>query len=305
MLSQIIENKNKLRATLQLLATAMIWSSTFVLARVGVQEMGPLTLAGSRFCIAGILLLLVLKRQRYDFTQLNGHWFKLLMLGLLSFTIGNASIFFSSQYLPSTTVSLMMNFITPLVLIAGIVWLRELPVLTQYAGLLLALGGSLLYFHPQQIPMDNPGFVVLLLGLFGFAGYTILGRSIARSGKVYFLAQTAIPLLFGGGILLLVGLLLEGWPVFNSRAILILIWLILVNTILGYLLYNQAIAHLKAIQINVILNLTPFFTALIAWFLIGERISWRQGAGMLIIFTGTFLVQTNFSKRGRAPAVEE
>ena len=84
---------------------------------------------------------------------------------------------------------------------------------------------------------------------------------------------------------------MEGLPTFTLRIVLILLWLIVMNTILGYVLYNQAIIHLTAIQANVILNLSPFFTAILAWFLLGEKISLMQTAAMAIVFLGTYLVQ--------------
>jgi len=264
---------------------------------MGVKEMGPITLAGLRFFIAGVILVLYLRWQHFDFHSLKGHWGNLLALGLLSFTIGNGSIFIASQYLPSTTVSLSMNFITPLVLLFGIIWLKEVPGIIQVFGIIVALAGTVLYFYPQQIPVGNPGFGVLVFGLFGFAGYTTLGRFMARDQKVHFLAQTTFPLLFGGGILLITGLIVEGIPEFSVRIGLILVWLIAINTILGYILYNQAIIHLAAIKVNIILNLSPFFTAIIAWFLLGESISLRQIIAMLIVFAGTYMVQTKTRKK--------
>jgi len=278
-------------ATFKLMVTALIWASTFVLARIAVQEIGPLTLAGIRFFLTGLILVTYLKTQKFEFSSIKGQWMNMLALGILSFTIGNATVFFSLKYLPSTTVSLMMNFITPLVLLFSILWLKEIPGFIQYIGLIMALAGSVLYFSPQQIPMDNLGFLILLFGLFGFAGYTVLGRSLARDRKIHFLAQTAFPLLLGGGILLIIGLIIEGIPVISPRVWVILAWMIAVNTLLGYILYNQAIIHLTAIKINVILNLAPFFTAIIAWFLLGERISPQQVIAMLVIFAGTLLVQ--------------
>jgi len=290
------DSKSSVIASLKILATAMIWASTFILARVGVRAMGPLTLAGLRFFLAGLVLIVYLRIQHFDFSALQGQWGNLLLLGLASFTIGNGTIFYSSQYLPSTTVSLMMNFITPLVLLCSILFLKEIPQLIQFLGLGVALGGSLVYFSPQQLPLGNPGFLALIVGLFGFTAYTILGRAMARDLKVHFLAQTAFPLTFGGGILLCIGFLVEGWPTFTLEIGAILVWLILVNTILGYILYNQAIGQLTALKTNMILNLSPFFTALLAWFLLEERISPRQIAAMLVIFIGTFLVQTDPGK---------
>lgn len=293
---QNTDSKQTITATAKLLITAIIWASTFVLSRMAVKEIGPLTFGGIRFFTGGLLLVLYLRGQHFDFSELKGQWWYMFALGLLSFTIGNASVYFSLKFLPSTTVALMMNFITPLVLLFGILWLKEIPGFIQYVGIATALAGTLLYFYPQQIPVSNPGFLVLIFGLFGFAGYTVLGRFVARSGKVHFLAQTAFPLLFGGAVLLVVGLAVEGMPVFSPRLLLIIGWLIAINTILGYILYNQAIQHLTAIKTNLILNLSTFFTAIIAWFLLAESITPQQMIAMLVVFIGTVLVQINPAK---------
>jgi len=114
---------------------------------------------------------------------------------------------------------------------------------------------------------------------------------MARDRQVHFLAQTAFPLLFGGGVTLILGLAVEGIPVISPQAGGILLWMSLGNTLLGYILYHQAIMHLKAIQVNMILNLSPFFTAMIAFFVLHETLSPLQSAAMQIVFIGTLLVQ--------------
>lgn len=283
--------KTTLLATAKLILTAAIWASTYVLARILVREIGPISLGGLRFFTAGLFLVIYLKYRKFDFSTLKGHWFKLCALGVLSFSIGNGCTYFALQSLPSTTVSFLTSFVTPLVLVMGIVWLREIPGILQICGIVIAMAGTALYFYPQRIPVSDPGFLVLAIGILGFAGYTTLGRSMARDRQVHFLAQTAFPLLFGGGVTLILGLAVEGIPVISPQAGGILLWMILVNTLLGYILYNQAIMHLKAIQVNMILNLSPFFTAMIAFFALHETLSQLQSIAMLIVFIGTLLVQ--------------
>lgn len=290
------DSKQTLKATIKIFFTAIIWASTFVLAQIAVEEIGPITLGGLRFFFAGLILVVYLRTQQFNFSTLHGHWWQLFALGILSFTIGNAATYFALQYIPSTTVSLMMSFITPIVLLFGILWLKEMPGGLQYLGVGIALLGTVLYFHPSRIPVANPGFLMLLLGLFGFAGYNVMGRHVARSGKVHYLAQTAFPLLFGGAVLLVGGLIVEGMPIFSLRLVFIIIWLTLVNSILGYILYNQGIQHLTALKTNVILNLSPFFTAIIAWILVGDQLALIQVAAISVVFIGTFLVQANPSK---------
>ena len=283
--------KDNLGAVLKLLLTSAIWASTYVFARILVREIGPLTTGGLRFFSAGLVLVLYLKLAHFDFSTLKGQWFRLLALGVLSFSIGNGCTYFALQYLPSTTVSFLSSFVSPLVLIMGIVWLKEIPLPLQIFGFIMALAGTVLYFYPEQIPFGNPGFFVLMAGVLGFAGYTVLGRSMARDRKIHFLAQTAFPLLFGGGITLILGLCVEGIPVISAQSGFLLLWMVFINTLLGYILYNQAIAQMTAIQVNMILNLTPFFTALIAFFMLHESIGPRQIAAMLVVLIGTILVQ--------------
>jgi len=48
------------------------------------------------------------------------------------------------------------------------------------------------------------------------------------------------------------------------------------------------------LEVNMILNLSPFMTALLGWIFLGELISVIQFAGMLIMITGVILVQRTF-----------
>jgi len=48
---------------------------------------------------------------------------------------------------------------------------------------------------------------------------------------------------------------------------------------------------LTAFEMNVMLNLSPLWTALMAWFLLGERLSLWQWVGMVIVVVGVALVQ--------------
>jgi len=66
---------------------------------------------------------------------------------------------------------------------------------------------------------------------------------------------------------------------------------VLFNSITGYILYNQALADLTAIEVNIILKLSPFFTAIYAWLLLGERITPLQVLAMMVAFAGIYLVQ--------------
>ncbi len=202
-------------AFLQILTTTMIWGTTYVLVRIGQADLGPMTLAGIRYTLAGLILLPILKTRKIHIRDYKKNFWQLALLGLLSFTIANGSSGFALEYLPSNTVAFVTSLSAPLVLLFSIFFLSEIPNVIQIAGVGLSIVGLLMYFPPQDLAFDNPGYWFLLVSLLGFAFYTILGRFVARSGDVPFLIQTSIPFIIGGGLLLILALVFEGMPVFT------------------------------------------------------------------------------------------
>jgi len=278
----------------------MLWGTTYVLVRVGLEDLGPLMLAGIRYSLAGILLFPVLKMKKINICQYKKYFWQLAILGFLSFTLGNGLVGYALKYLPSTTVSLMSNLTAPFILVFGMLWLKETPRPIQFFGVFLALAGMAFYFYPQKFLGANPGYLIMFFGLLSFTAYALLARYLARSGEVPFLVQTTIPFLIGGGILLVLAIIFEGIPALTLKSTMIIIWMTLFNSIAGYILYNQAVSELAAIEVNIILKLSPFFTAFYAWILLGERITTSQLIAMFIVFAGIYLVQkgpTLFTKR--------
>ena len=60
---------------------------------------------------------------------------------------------------------------------------------------------------------------------------------------------------------------------------------------LAYVLYNHSLQTLTALEMNVMLNLTPLGTALLAWWLLGEKLGFVQIIGMVIMIVGVVFVQ--------------
>ena len=155
----------------------------------------------------------------------------------------------------------------------------------------LPLAGSVLFFSAGLQAGEPLGLGIVVVGLIGFLFFGILGREVAREQKVDTLSLTAIPLAFGGGLLLLVALPLEGLPTFSVTGYGIVLWLVVINTAFAYILYNHSLQVLTALEMNVMLNLSPLVTAVLAWLLLDERLSIVQIIGMISVIVGVVLVQ--------------
>jgi len=278
-------------AILEALLVNIIWASSFIFVKLLLKDLGPLTIGGLRYFIGFLVLLpFMLRRGRLSILS-HSIWQRLLLIGVSAYTIGNGAMFWALKYLPATTVSFMMSIITLLVLFGGILWLKEIPTWLQTIGILVTLGGMVLFFLVGLKPGEPLGMAILCIGLLSFTLFGVLGRDVARAQKVDTLTLTALPLAIGGGLLLIIAMLCEGLPHISLSNGLLVFWLAAVNTALGYILYNHALQVLTAFEMNVMLNLSPLWTALMAWYLLGEKLSLWQWVGMVVVFVGVALVQ--------------
>ena len=280
-----------------------IWASSFVFVKIGLEYMGPLTIAGFRYFLAFLVLLPFLIRKgtiRQPISR--GIWLRLFAIGISAYTVGNGALFLGLKYLPATTVSFLMSLSPLLMLIGGAVWLKEIPTRWQVVGIIVSLLGSVLFFSSGLKSGEPVGIVIVIVGLIGFMLFGILGREIAKVKQLDTITLTTIPLAIGGGILLLIAFPLEGMPLLSTKSVGIVLWLAIVNTALAYVLYNHSLQILTALEMNVMLNLAPLGTALLAWWLLGERLDFVQIIGMAVMIIGVIFVQRTHNNQSEKAA---
>lgn len=290
---QFIQKNSRILYLLEALLVTVIWSSTFVVVKFGLESLGPLTIAGLRYSLGALILLPLMLFKQKDKQPLDRNlWIRLTIIGISSYTLGNGALFWGLKYLPATTGSFLMGFIPLLVMIGGSIFLSEIPTRWQIIGVLVSLAGSGIFFSGGLKAGEPLGVVIVLLGLIGFMTFSLVGRGIARERSLSTLVLTILPLIIGGLTTMLLALAVEGIPHFTPRSLLAVIWLAVINTAFGYLIYNHSLRELTALEMNMVMNLSPVFTAFLSWFLLSEILSLPQGIGMVVMIFGVYLVQT-------------
>jgi drug/metabolite transporter (DMT)-like permease len=281
-----------------------IRASSIVVVKIGLTYLGPLTSAGLRYSLAFLLLLPLLAPRVGAMRALpRSLWARLILIGISSYTLASGALTWGLVYIPATMSSLLMSLIPLVVLITSVIWLNEVPSRHQLLGVAICVVGSGLYFSLGLRSGELIGIAIVLFGVIGYALFAVLGRQMARDHAVDTIALTAIPLAVGGASLLLIALLLEGFPTLSAMAWAIVLWLALVNTAQANLLYNHALRVLTALEMSVMLNLAPLVTALLAWLLLQESLTRLQIAGLAIVVIGVMLVQQPATRLFKARAV--
>jgi len=277
-----------LKAVLQATLVTFLWSTSWVLIKIALAEVPPLTFAGLRYTFAFLILLPLLWKRKPEVCVLSPReWRSLFILGLVYYALTQGGVFLSLKYLDPLTFSLMLNFTTVLVAIVGITVLRERPSWWQWVGILVFLVGVLVYFYPLNLPIgEGVGLLWGALTVCANAAASILGRAINKANRIQPLVITVVSMGVGAWVLLASGLALEGLPPISLQSWAIIAWLALVNTAFAFTLWNKTLQTLPAMESSMINNTMLVQIALLAWIFLGERITPLEVVGLLLATMG-------------------
>jgi drug/metabolite transporter (DMT)-like permease len=295
-------------AILQALLVTFLWSTSWVFIKLGLNsDMPPLTFAGLRYALAfGVLLAVVVSRPivRAQVRRLShADWRRLLVLGVLFYTITQGAQFLSLAVLPSATVNLLLSFGGLLVALLSIVLLHEQPTSLQWGGLALYIVGALVYFLPAAFSADQWwGILAAAVCVMAYSGATLLGRSVNRHGALHPLVVTTVSMGIGSLLLLLTGIATRGLPALTLPQWGIIAWLALINTAFAFTLWNTALRTLGAMEASIINNLMLIEIPVLAWLFLGETVTIKQGIALAIAGGGILLVQLRHINLSRSIA---
>jgi drug/metabolite transporter (DMT)-like permease len=281
---------------------AAIWGSSFVGVKVALEHAGPLTIAALRYSMAAVLLLPWLLRGQRRWGRLpRSVWIRLAIIGVSQYVFGNGALFLALQTVSATAASLAVSLVPIPILLLEVSYLKVRPSRVHLLGILITMGGSVLFFSSGLTRITAPAIGLLTLATISFAVLPVLGRDLARVRAVSNTTLTAIPLSIGGGLLLIIAATNEGLPHMPLSTWGIVVGLTLVNTVAAYLLFNHALHRLHAGEANILLNLTPVGTALMAWGTLGDRLAALQMGAMAIVVIGASLAQLRRGRRTEQP----
>lgn len=303
-----VQQQSKLPAILQALFVTFLWSTSWVLIKVGLADIPPMTFAGLRYVLA-FLVLVPLALRSPNATPLRdltwSDWRNLVGLGVLFYTVTQGSQFVGLAYLPAITFSLLLNGTAVIVALLGIVLLHEFPTGLQWVGALVFVAGALLFFYPFAFPAGSAlGYSIAALHVLATSLASIVGRAVNRQARIHPLTVTLVSMGVGSVLLLVLGLLVETPPVLSLRSWAIVGWLAVVNTAFAFTLWNHTLRTLSAMESSVINNTMLVQISLLAWLFLGETLTVLQIAALGVAALGALLVQLRGRRKAAVPAVE-
>jgi drug/metabolite transporter (DMT)-like permease len=290
---------------LLILLTTLFWGGTPVAGKIVLREIPPITVGVLRYGMAALLLIALFWKQLPDPRSLRRReLMTLLWVGILGTFLNHTLFFLALVFAPAAHGAIIPPTTSPVwtMLLAARLG-RERVTPGQIAGVILCMVGVVLVVRPERLVTDAGASVLLgdLLFLLGGVAWGIYSYvSKVAMERLSAVATLVFGISIGTVLLVPVALAERPWSALSSAhltAWAALGYLSLAGTVLAFLWWNVAIRRVGAGRTAVFTNLVPIFGVLLAWLVLGERLTAIQLAGGFLAVAGVLVCQTPGAQR--------
>jgi drug/metabolite transporter (DMT)-like permease len=298
------DRPNHTRALLLALFVTLLWSSSWVLIRWGMDDeaLQPLTFASLRYALAAIVLCAWVAASRplrasvRHFSRRN--YVEIAVLGIVFYALTQGAQFVAIDSQPAATTSVFLSWTPLLVALLGARSIAEGSTTRQIFGSIMVGVGAVAYFA-GDLGATVIGVVASVVGLGANVVSSLLGRHVNRDAAAPAVVVTTLSMGVGAAILMIAGVAVEGIPTVSARAWLIIAWLAVVNTALAFTLWNLSLQRLTALESAAINNTMLIQIAILAWVFLDEPLGIPEGIGITLVTLGVLMAQAASPRRRR------
>jgi len=281
----------------------LIWSSTWVAIKIGLEDLPPLLGAGIRFALAGLGLLVI---ARIMGRPLRTDARLAAVLALLPFAAAYGLIYWGEQYVPSGLAAVLFGVMPLYSAVLASIALAGEPlrarllagIAVALAGLSLAFGESLELGHSRWALAA--AFACAAAPLAAAIGNVAIKR---RGGALDAIVLNGWAMLAGGALLLVVSAAAEAWEVtWSGEAIGSIAYLALIGSAVPFVTLTILLRELPAVTMSYITLLLPFGALAFGAALYDEAVTLPAVAGAALVASGLAVAQWRVRTR-RATAV--
>jgi len=283
----------------------IFWSFSFIWFKIANETFRPITIVFFRLFLSIILLSAFLFLTK-NFVRIRKKDRKLfLMLALFEpffYFLGES---FGLTYVSATAGSVLISTIPVFATIGAWIFFRERLKLINYAGIILSFLGVLIFIINKDGSMSYniKGLGLMTLAVFSAVGYNLtLSRLVGSYSPVYIVnVQNVIGAVLFLPVFLITDLRYFIITPFTFKDIVPVIELAVFASCGAFILFAWSVKNMGITRANVFSNSIPVFTAVFSFMILGDRLTFQNIAGMMIVIAGLFMSQMD----GRRKSIDD
>jgi drug/metabolite transporter (DMT)-like permease len=281
-----------------LLATWVVWGSTYLAIKFALVSFPPFFQMGTRFLAAGLVLAAWMRLARSAPWPSAREWRHAAVTGALMLGGG-----MGGTALAETTVGsgLVVAFIAvvPLVIVLFELAYGLRPTRLQVAGMALGLAGVLMLTQGQGFGASPAGLAAIAVACATWSLGSVLSRHSMplAAGGMGFASQ----MLCGGAVLMLLSLLVGERPQWPPEPLAIGAWayLVVAGSLVAYNAYLVLLARVSTALASSYTFVNPVIALVLGVVVAGEAVSGWEWASAGVVLAGVVLL---LASAGRKPA---
>ena len=285
---------------LLLFVLALIWSTSFLLIKIGVTDIPPITLTAARMVVAAAVLVAYLAVTKTALPLNRRAWRMYFMVGFMGNTLPFILISWGETRIDSSLAAIMMGVMPITTFVLAHFFIPDEPMTARKIfGVALGFGGlATLVGAPAFISIGGGGDILaqlaVLLAAISYGVTTVFVRAQPSFGGAQ-MATGAVLVGMVGGVLL--ALVFDDWPTTPPAATSIGAMIILgvMPTALAALIYFRLINTLGATTFSQLNYAVPVLGGLWGALLLGETLKLTMLVALAMVLTGVYFVH---AKRG-------
>ncbi|MHA6162182.1 drug/metabolite exporter YedA [Pseudomonas sichuanensis] len=270
------------------LALYLVWGSTYLFIRIGVESWPPLMMAGVRFVIAGSLL--------YGFLRWRGapaptwaQWRAAGAIGFLLLSCGNGGVTLAEHAGVASGVAALAVATVPLfTLVFGLLFGHRNSRL-EWAGIALGLVGIGMLNMGSNLQASPMGAALILFAAAAWAFGSVWSKQLPLpQGAMASAAEMLV-----GGAALLIGSALSGERLTQMPSAAgwgALAYLVLFGSILAFSAYMYLLKHVRPAAATSYAYVNPAVAVLLGIVFAGEQIGAEECLAMAVIIGAVVLI---------------
>lgn len=275
-----------------LLLTSLLWGGNFVVGKSLVEHASPMTLTTLRWIIAiSCLLPIVWWKERKIFPPRSAI-LPLFLMGITGVVLFNLLQFVALEKTSATNVGLISTLNMISIAIFSFFFLKERINILQMFSMFFSLFGVILVLSKGNIDL----FLSLRFNtgdLYMMAAVCVWGIYSVCSKWAMLTTTPMMSTLYSGifGLIVILPFNFSNFAVSNINTSFIqsILYTGVISTVACMVLWNIGVQKLGTTTSGIFLNFNPIFTAILAFLLLGEKMTWVQGIGSCIVIIGCYM----------------
>ena len=267
------------------------WATNMILGRYLRNDIGPLTLAASRFLIASLLFAILLRRRPPEDRRLGPDRWLLLGMAFTGVAVFSPLLYLGLRFTTAINATLI-SAVGPLITgVMAVVLIQESMSRRQLGGAVVGLvgvailisGASLTLWRTMEV---NVGDLMTLAAVTLWALYSVLGRRVMRHRSA--LSATAFPVFLSLPFLVLAAVWeTQTLPMnLGPQLLPFILYIAIAPTVVGFVSWNEGVRRLGPSGAMIFMNTLPLYGALFGYLLLNEPIGPAHVVGGALIVGG-------------------